>query len=136
MKDNCFTEFCLFLPDIIILSFLPNWSSCFFWVFFPFNLYAIINFLKSILIRLQFSDSVYHLTQRFVYFCSFVTDRRAAFNISCKAGVVVMNSLNFCLGKLFSSFISEWWLWWIEYSWLIAFTFFNFLYAIPLSPGL
>ena len=125
MKDNCFTEFCLFLPNVIMLwvSYQIEVVIVVFSIFFPFNLYAIINCLKSILIGLQFSDSVYHLTERFVYFCFFVIDRRAPFNISCKAGVVVMNSFNFCLGKLFSSFISEWWLWWIEYSWLIAFIF-------------
>ena len=43
--------------------------------------------------------SIYHLTQSFVYFCLFISGRRAPFNISREAGLVVMNSLSFCLSE-------------------------------------
>lgn len=48
---------------------------------------------------LQFYDSICHLPQSFVCFCLLVSGRRTPFKISCKADLVLMNSLSFCQGK-------------------------------------
>lgn len=54
--------------------------------------------------ELQFSDSVCYFTQSFGYFCLFFSSGRVLFSISCKAGLVLMNSRSFCLsGKAFVS---------------------------------
>lgn len=73
-----------------------------FTAFLPFNFYALTMCLKI------YSDWVgifwfyLYLTQGFVYFGLFVSGRRASLNISCKAGLAVINFLNSCLsGKVF-----------------------------------
>ena len=40
-----------------------------------------------------------------VYYCPFTSTQRTPFSISCKAGLVVMNSLSFCLFE--KAFISS-----------------------------
>ena len=80
---------------VFLLSFFP-----------PFNLYTVIKCLKPLLIK-SFNFlvlSMYPLAQSFVYFCCFVFGGRVPFIISCKAGLVVMNSLTSRLsGKVFIS---------------------------------
>lgn len=76
----------------------------FFLFLFPLNLYVIINCLKSILIGLQFLDSVYHLTQRFVYFCSLLQIEELLSTFLVRQVVITLSTLS---GKAFFSFISE-----------------------------
>ena len=59
--------------------------------------------------------------------------QRSSFSICCKGGVMVLNSLNFCLlGKLLvSSIKSEGESCWIEYSWLQVLPFHHFKYIKP-----
>ena len=78
-------------PMVVFIAFSPL-NVCF-------------NFLTTYSEKeLQFSDSVCYFTQSFVYFCLFFSSRRVPFSISCKAGLVLMNSCSFCLsGKAFVS---------------------------------
>ena len=60
--------------EIGIVIFFPAFS--------PFNFYAVIKCFKTYSNKeVQFSVSIYHLAQRFVYFGHFVSGRRAPFNI-------------------------------------------------------
>ena len=72
------------------VSSLPSWSNYrYFYSFFSFNLYTVTVYLfwYTALI-FWFFLHVFHLTQSFVYFCLFVSNRRASFNISFKANLV------------------------------------------------
>ena len=48
-------------------------------------------------IQLQVSPSLYHYNEGSVYFCLFISDRRAPFNISYKANQMLLNFLSLCL---------------------------------------
>ena len=107
-------QVCPFPPPLSCSSCL-KWCPFMLWVcyqtevalvvftaFSPFNFYAPTVCLKI------YSDWVgifwfyLYLTQGFVYFGLFISGRRASLNISFKAGLVVINFLNFCLsGKVF-----------------------------------
>lgn len=94
-------------------SFLNCNSHCLFRnTFTSFRLYDVIKCSIPYSEQgLQFPASVTQLTHSFVSFCLFVSGRRSPFNISCNAGLVMVNSLSFCMsGKAFIlSFISKGW---------------------------
>lgn len=83
--------------------------------------------LDFIIVHITFTRDLYFLLQVFFTFkCSFILIRRTPFSISCRRGLVVMNSLSFVLFFLtwkcvnFSlTFEEEFCL--IEDSWLIVF---------------
>ena len=98
-----------------VVSSLPNWSSySYFYCLFPFKLYAIIKYLTTYSdVELQFSDSAGVFITLIKVLCTFAFLFQVEELLStflCKAVLVIMNSLRFCLsGKafFFPSFISE-----------------------------
>lgn len=75
-----------------------------FYCFPPFKLYAIIKYFKSYSdIEWQFSDTVYHLTQGFMYLCLFFfSGRRVPFSTSRRqVHCWRITSALVCLGKPF-----------------------------------
>ena len=75
---------CITLVDLWILKCLKGYWSV----------------LKAILMKsCNFLVLYITLLKVLCTFAVFVSGRRAPFNIACNAGLVVMNSLSFCLGK-------------------------------------
>ena len=93
----CF--YCLKLPLFMLWGYYQiEVAMVVFIEFSPLN--SCFNFLTSYSEKeLQCSDSVYYFTQSFVYFCLFFSSGRVPFSISCKAGLVLMNSCSFCLSR-------------------------------------
>ena len=90
-----------------VVNLLPNWGSysCFYCFFSQFPLHTINKCLKICCDKeLQFSDSVcqYITFLSFVYFCFFVSGRRALLTFLIR--IMLMASFSFCLsGKAFIS---------------------------------
>lgn len=83
----------------------------------------------------------YWRTFTFKYFCVavqhlFISILRTLFSMSCKTGLMVINSLSFCLlGKVFIFFIFQGQFCQIQHFWLTV-CFQHFKHTIPLTSGL
>lgn len=97
--DSILFSFAYMSSDLFLLSFYFLISQIFplccefvtnlFFNFFFFSLCGMIQCLTTYLDMLQFSDSIFHLTQSFLYFCSFILGRRAPFNIFLQGKSIV-----------------------------------------------
>ena len=91
-----YTYFNAFLTFIFI--FFNFYTS---WKWFMYHHYNIRQFCLCLSIYLYQWFLYVHMIY-IVNYCPFISAWRAPFSVSCKTGLVVMNSLNFCLSSFYS----------------------------------